>query len=673
MAGKNIVSRAEELRRLIAEHDHAYYVLARPRVSDYEYDMLLKELEQIEQQHPELITSDSPTQRVGKDLTKTFNEIPHVYPMLSLANTYDESELRDFDRRVREGLGQEEPVEYVVEYKIDGVSINLCYKAGLLSYAATRGDGTTGEEVTANVKTLRSVPVKFREYPLKGYDLSDIHIRGEIYMETGDFRQLNDERAAKGEKLFANPRNFAAGTIKMQDPKIVASRPLKIFVYYLLAKEGTIKTHSEGLDILKRLGMRVNDAHQVCTGIDKVIEVCRRFEENRDSLPYEIDGAVIKVNSLQAQRTLGSIAKSPRWAVAFKFKAKQEKTLLKKITWQVGRTGALTPVAELEPVFLAGSTISRATLHNMDEIRRKDIREGDTVIIEKGGDVIPKVVAVADPDRKGRSAEMGVPVACPECGSSLYKPEEEVTWYCENSDCPAQIKGKLEHFASRGAMDIEGLGESLIDIFVDRGFIRTPADIYALHGRREELIQLERFGKKSVDNLLDAIEASKEIPFHKVLFALGIRYVGAGAAKKLADHFGSVEALMQAKEEEISAVHEIGKSISSSVVNYFREAHNLEIIKRLRSAGLRFEGKKETAVKEFFAGKTFVLTGSLEKFSRDDAAAQIEKAGGKVSSSVSKKTDYVVAGESAGSKLQKAKDLGVAILSEEEFIQRLSE
>lgn len=673
MAAKDIRKRAEELRRIITDHDHAYYILAQPKISDYDYDMLVKELESIELQHPELITPDSPTQRVGKDLTKVFNEIPHVYPMLSLANSYDENELRDFDRRVREGLSQEEPVEYVVEYKIDGVSINLCYKDGLLFNASTRGDGTTGEEVTANVKTLKSVPVRFREYPVKGYDLSDIHIRGEIYMETGDFRQLNEERAEKGEKLFANPRNFAAGTIKMQDPRIVASRPLKIFVYYLLAKEGTFKTHSEGLDILKRLGMRVNEAYKVCKGIEAVIAACRVFEESRDSLPYEIDGAVIKVNSLQAQRTLGSIAKSPRWAVAYKFKAKQEKTRLNKITWQVGRTGALTPVAELEPVFLAGSTISRATLHNMDEIKRKDIREGDTVVIEKGGDVIPKVVAVADADRKGRAKETAVPVKCPECGSSLYKPEEEVTWYCENSDCPAQIKGKLEHFASRGAMDIEGLGESLIDIFVDRGFIRTPADIYSLHNRKDELIQLERFGKKSVENLLEAIEKSKEAPFHKVLFALGIRYVGAGAAKKLADHFGSIEAMMKAAEEEITSVHEIGESISSSVVNYFKEEHNLEIIRRLRQAGLRFEGKKETAAKVFFAGKTFVLTGSLEKFSRDDAAALIEKAGGKVSSSVSKKTDYVIAGESAGSKLQKAKDLGVAVISEEEFIKRLSE
>lgn len=673
MAEKDYRKRVEELRRIITDHDYAYYILAQPGISDYEYDQLVKELESLEQKHPELITPDSPTQRVGKDLTKAFNEIPHVYPMLSLANSYDEDELRDFDRRVREGLGLDTPVEYVVEYKIDGVSINLCYKDGLLSYASTRGDGTTGEEVTANIKTLRSVPVSLREYPVTGYDLRDIHIRGEIYMETGDFRRLNEGRAEKGEKLFANPRNFAAGTIKMQDPKIVASRPLKIFVYYLLSKEGTVKTHSEGLDILKRLGMRVNNASILCNGIDAVIEVCRGFEESRDSLPYEIDGAVIKVNSLQAQRTLGSIAKSPRWAVAYKFKPKQETTRLNKITWQVGRTGALTPVAELEPVFLAGSTISRATLHNMDEIKRKDIREGDTVIIEKGGDVIPKVVAVADPDRKKRSQETQVPLACPECGSSLYKPAEEVTWYCENSDCPAQIKGKLEHFASRGAMDIEGLGESLINIFVDRGFIRTPADIYTLHTRKDELVQLERFGKKSVENLLEAIEKSKETPFHKVLFALGIRYVGSGAAKKLAEHFGAIDALMHAPPEKISAVHEIGDSISQSVVNYFKEAHNLEIVNRLKGAGLRFEGKKETVSKEFFTGKTFVLTGSLEKFSRDDAAALIEKAGGKVSSSVSKKTDYVVAGESAGSKLQKAKDLGVTVLSETEFIKRLSE
>lgn len=671
MAALNIAKRVQQLREEINQHDYRYYVLAEPAVSDFDYDMLVKELEKLEAENPGLQSDDSPTRRIGRDLTKEFKEIPHAYPMLSLANSYDEDELRDFDRRVKEGLETREDIEYIVEYKIDGVSINLCYKDGLLDYAITRGDGVTGEEVTNNVKTLRSIPLRLRNYPVKGYNLKDIHIRCEIYMEVEDFVNLNKDRSSRGEKVFANPRNFSAGTIKMQDPKIVASRPLKIFVYYLLTQEAKIKTHEEGLQLLQTLGLRVNPASQKCIGIEEVISVCKEFEKQREKLPYEIDGAVIKVNSIQQQRVLGSIAKSPRWAVAFKFKPKQEKTILKKIIWQVGRTGAITPVADLEPVFLAGSTISRATLHNMDEIRRKDIREGDEVIIEKGGDVIPKIVEVVKTPGKKRSKETPVPAKCPECGAGLYKPEEEVTYYCENAECPAQIKGKLEHFASRSAMDIEGLGESLIDIFVDRGFIKTPADIYKLKEHKDKLTALERFGEKSVDNLLQAIEKSKSVPFHKVLFAIGIRYVGAGAAKKLSEHFGSIEALQKAGADDISAVHEIGESISRSVINFFSEKHNLHLIDELKKAGLQLEGKKEVQAKEFFAGKTFVLTGSLSQYTRDEAAALIEKAGGKVSSSVSKKTDYLLAGESAGSKLTKAKELGVAILTEDEFHKKI--
>lgn len=673
MAGMSAAKKVQQLREKLNQYDYQYYVLAQPTVSDYEYDMLLKELEKLEAENPELQSEDSPTRRVGKDLTKDFKEIQHAYPMLSLANSYDEDELRDFDRRVKEGLETDNEIEYIVEYKIDGVSINLCYTEGRLNYAITRGDGSSGEEVTHNVRTIRSVPLQLRNYPVKGYNLNEIHVRGEIYMEVGDFMNLNRDRAAKGEKVFANPRNFSAGTIKLQDPQIVAGRPLKIFVYYLLTKDTSIKTHEEGLDLLKKMGFRVNDAAKKCKGIEEVIKVCRKFESSRESLPYEIDGAVIKVNSIQQQRVLGSIAKSPRWAVAYKFKPKQEKTLLKKILWQVGRTGAMTPVADLEPVFLAGSTISRATLHNMDEIRRKDIREGDMVIIEKGGDVIPKIVEVVTVPGKRRGKETAVPIKCPECGAGLFKPEEEVTYYCENGECPAQIKGKLEHFASRTAMDIEGLGESLIDIFVDKGFIKTPADIYHLKNRREDLTSLERFGEKSVDNLLAAIEKSKEVPFHKVLFAIGIRYVGAGAAKKLADHFGSIEALQKATAEEISSVHEIGGSISRSVINFFKEKHNIHLVAELKKAGLNLEGKKEVREKQFFAGKSFVLTGSLSLYTRDEAGALIEKAGGKVSSSVSKKTDYLIAGESAGSKLTKAKELGVTVLTEDEFKKYISD
>jgi DNA ligase (NAD+) len=464
----------KSLRETVSEHDYRYYVLADPIISDLEYDTLLKKLEKLEAEHPEFITKDSPTQRVGQDLTKEFKPVRHKIPMLSLANTYNDNELFDFDRRVREALADNENVEYIVEFKIDGASVSLNYINGVLNTAATRGDGTIGEEITTNVRTMKTIPLRLHYNKSTRYKLSDIEVRGEIFMNIKDFEKLNKEREKKGERLFANPRNSSAGTLKMQDPREVAKRPLNNFTYTLISPGDNLKSHEENLEILNMLGFKTNPHYTKCTSIESVIEICRKFESMRDELDYEIDGAVIKVNSLAQQEILGSIAKSPRWAVAFKFKAKQVYTRINKIVWQVGRTGAVTPVAELEPVLLAGSTISRATLHNMDEIRRKDIREGDKVVLEKGGDVIPKVVAVILSERKKGSKKVKAPQKCPVCKTPLYNPEGEVAYYCENTECSAQIKGRIEHFASRGAMDIEGLGEALIDIFVERKFLILP-------------------------------------------------------------------------------------------------------------------------------------------------------------------------------------------------------
>ena len=667
-----VQNRLEELRELIREYDYKYYVLAEPAISDQEFDALMKELEELEQNNPALVTPDSPTQRVGKDLTKDFKPINHKVPMLSLANTYNETELYDFDRRVRDGLPENETVEYVVEPKIDGASVSINYINGNLNTAATRGDGTVGEEITANVKTIRSVPLKIKLDKVNKYHLKDFEVRGEIFMNIADFQKLNEEREQKGEKLFANPRNSSAGTLKMQDPRIVAKRPLNVFLYMLISTEEEFETQFENLQILKKLGFNVNPEFKLCKNINEALEVCHELENKRDSLEYEIDGAVIKVNSMRHQKLLGNIAKSPRWAVAYKFKAKQAFTKLHKITWQVGRIGTITPVAELEPVLLSGSTISRATLHNMDEIRRKDIREGDKVVIEKGGDVIPKVVAVVLSERKNGTSPTEPPENCPVCNSPLFKPEGEVAYYCENTKCPAQIKGRLIHFVARGAMDIEGLGEALIDLFVEKGLINTYSDIYDLRDKRDELIQIERLGKKSVDNLLASIEKSKEQPFSKVLFAIGIRYVGSGAAKKLTDNFLSIDKLISASEEEISAVHEIGPSISRSVKKFFSNESNLKIIDKLKEHGLKFSTKKSVSKDNFFSGKTFVLTGSLSNFTREEAGDQISNFGGKVTSSVSKNTDFVLAGENPGSKKDKAEKFGIKILTEEEFIENLN-
>lgn len=670
----SVEKRILELREKINQHDYRYYVLAQPSISDEEYDKLVKDLEKLENENPHLITPDSPTQRVGKDLTKEFKPVTHKIPMLSLSNTYDEQDLYDFDRRVREALPENEKVEYVVEYKIDGASASLNYVDGFLKTAATRGDGIVGEEITNNVKTIRSVPLRIEIPKNLKYRLKDFEVRGEIFMKIKDFEKLNREREKAGEKLFANPRNSTAGTLKLQDPRIVAKRNLNIFIYSLISVDEQLESQEENLKILKLLGFNVNPEYKVCKNIAEVLEFCKKLENKRDQLDYEIDGAVIKVNSVRHQNILGSIAKSPRWAVAYKFKAKQAFTKLNDIVWQVGRTGAVTPVAELQPVKLAGSTISRATLHNYDEIKRKDIRVGDTVVIEKGGDVIPKIVAVVLEERPNKSKPTLPPQNCPVCNSKLVQPEDEVAFYCENPECSAQIKGRLIHFASRGAMDIEGLGDALIDLFVEKGFIKHFSDIYNLKNRRDELVKIERLGEKSIDNLLKAIEESKKQPFHKVLFALGIRYVGAGAAQKIANHFGSIDNLINASDEEISSIYEIGPSISNSIRNFFSNKNNVHIIDELKSAGLNFKFVEKKKIKNSaIADKTFVLTGTLSTLTREEAGEKIIQLGGKVTSSVSKNTDFVVAGEKAGSKLSKAEKLGIKILNEEDFLSLLKE
>ena len=657
----SISEKVKDLREKINYHNHKYYVLAESEISDYDFDMLLKELQLLEEAHPELITPNSPTQRVGSDITKKFNQVEHKTPMLSLSNTYSSEELIAFDKRVRGGLDESDKIEYVVELKIDGVSASIHYQDGLLHKAATRGDGKVGEEITNNIRTIRSIPLSVKEK-------SNFEVRGEVFMPTDGFNNFNAEREKRGEKLFANPRNSTAGTLKLQDPKLVAERPLDIFTYYILSNNLNLNSQVEGLNYLKELGFKINPNFQLCANITEVINYCNKWELERDKLPYEIDGVVIKVNSFEQQRQLGSIAKSPRWATSFKFKAKQVITRLNKVTWQVGRTGAVTPVAELEPIELAGSVISRATLHNYDEIQRKDIREGDFVKIEKGGDVIPKIVGVDFSKRGNDSKALAILEECPVCKSKLQRLENEVALYCVNNLCPAQVKERIIHFASRGAMDIEGLGEAIINLFVDKGFLASFADIYSLSDRESELKQLDGFGEKSIDNLFVSIEQSKEQPFHKVLFALGIRYVGAGVARKLATTFGSMEKLKVATIDELEAADEIGPSISNSLIEYFSQNENLKLIEKLQSFGLKFEVDKSEVVNATLSGLTFVVTGSLTNMSRDEAKEKIISAGGKFSTSLSKKTNYLLAGEKAGSKLKKAEALSVKIISEEEFI-----
>lgn len=658
------LKRIEELRRILRDHDYRYYVLAAPSIEDVDYDTLMRELADLENAHPECITPDSPTQRIGSDLTKDFPEREHSSPMLSISNTYSEEEVLDFDRRVK-GLLPGETVEYVSELKIDGVALALRYDNGRLAYGVTRGDGVRGEEITPNVRTLRAIPLSIP------HDIGDCEIRGEVYLERAAFDSMNEQREDSGESLFANPRNATAGSLKLQDPRLVAGRPLKFFGYWLRCAAQPPATQWETLERLQSLGFPVNPNRKLCRTVDEIMAFASEMEAKRDKLPYDIDGIVIKVNSHVQFARLGTTAKSPRGVVAYKFRAKQAETLLRNILFQVGRTGTVTPVADLAPVFLAGSTISRATLHNEQEILRKDIRVGDTVIIEKGGDVIPKVVDYVREKRPADSRQFVFISSCPVCQSPLVRDEEEVAVRCVNAGCPAQVEGRIIHFASRDAMNIEGLGPSLVSQLARNNLVANYADLYDL--TREQLSSLERMGEKSADNIITALEASKGRELRHLLFGLGIRHVGAGSARVLAGRFGSIDAIMATDIDTLQAVNDIGPIVAVSIHDFFSNEVNRGIIERLRDHGLPFTAKASPSAPvsdDFFGGKTFVLTGTLSQMTRTEASDFIRSRGGIVTSSVSKKTDYVVYGDDPGSKLDKAKSLGVAALDEAAFRER---
>lgn len=676
MTPKQTGERIEALRNEIREHDYRYYVLARPAISDREYDRLLKELERLESEHTEFASPDSPTMRVAGEPTKLFPPAKHRIAMLSLANTYNKQEVLDFERRIKDILGHPPDEGYTCELKYDGVAISLSYENGRLVRGATRGDGTTGDDVTTNIRTIRSIPLTTRK--VQGVSDLAFEVRGEVYMPVEAFRQMNREREEIGEEPFANPRNTTAGTLKTLDAQEVARRPLTFTSYTLqLVDEDEVHlvTHHARLEALKNMGFPVSEHTRLVKTIDEIMDFMMYWQEHREELPYEIDGAVVKVNALAEQKQLGAVAKSPRWAIAYKFEARRATTTLNGITLQVGRMGTVTPVAELQPVQLTGITIRRATLHNADEIERKDIRIGDTVIIERGGDVIPKVAGVDTSKRPKGSKPYVYPKRCPACDSALVRPEGEVNWYCENLECPPQVIGRITHFASRGAMDIEGLGDQSVEQFVSEGLLANIADIYDLESKQEHLLALERMGKKKLENLLAGVERSKSQSPDRLLHAIGIRHVGTNVAKLLVRAFGSIDALMAASEEEIDAVPDIGPEIARTVHRFFRSSRNKSLLERLRKAGLPLSVLVESKVKApsaFFAGKTFVLTGTLEHMTREQAKEEIEARGGKTSGSVSKKTDYVVAGAEAGSKLMKAHDLGVSVLDEAAFLKAIS-
>jgi len=664
MVNNQIREKVEELREKIHYHNYKYYVENNPEISDYEYDGLMQQLKELEERYPSLKSPTSPTQRVGGTPVEGFPTVEHSIPMLSLENTYSEEEVREFEERLHRQL-PEENFEYVVELKIDGVSVSLIYEDGELVRGSTRGDGRRGDEITANLKTIHTIPLKLRKR-VGGR----IEVRGEVYMTKSGFLKVNREREKEGESLFANPRNAAAGSLKLLDPKITSQRPLNNFVY-LLADSTKIKipsTHLECLEKLKEWGFKVNSHFKLCKNMREVIDYCNTWAGKREDLDYEVDGMVIKVNRVEQHFRLGSTTKSPRWAIAYKFQAKQATTKIKDIIVQVGRTGALTPVALLEPTFLAGTTITRATLHNEDEIKRKDIRIGDTVIIEKGGDIIPQVIKVVEGKRKGREKKFSMPNKCPVCGAKVIRLEDEAVVRCIGSSCPAQLKEKIAHYVQRTAMDIEGLGDKLIEQLVDRGLIHDITDIYKLD--LSTLSSLERMGKKSSENLLSQIEESKNRPFARLIFALGIRYVGIRGARILSENFSSIHELSKAKEEDLEAVPEIGPRTAQSVVLFFREERNKELLEKLKRWGVRMEkskGEREKVRRTLLSGKRFVFTGGLEHFSRDEAKGIVERLGGRAVSSVSKNVDYVVIGENPGSKYEKANSLGLNILTEKEF------
>ncbi len=654
----------DQLRREIEQHNYRYYVLDAPTITDAQYDRLMAGLQQLESEYPFLLTPDSPSQRVGGKPREGFATVQHTVPMLSIANAFGDADLKEFDRRVRGGLGNE-PYNYVVELKIDGLAVSLTYQDGILVRGATRGSGATGEDITANLRTIRSIPLRLH----KPVDL--LEVRGEVYMPKESFVELNRRREERGELLFANPRNAAAGSLRQLDPAVTAGRNLSIFVYGIgtaeLDGERLPNSHSASLKWLESLGLRINTYHQLCRDIGEVISYCRIWQDKKAALPYQIDGIVVKVNLLAQQSTLGATMKSPRWAIAFKFPPEQAQTTVRDIMVSVGRTGAITPTALLDPVTVAGSTVSRATLHNLDIIRDKDIRIGDRVIIHKAGDVIPEVVEVLMEHRTGAEKIFSMPAECPACGAEVVRPSGESAHRCTGAACPAQLLEGLIHFASRGAMDIDGLGPAVVTQLVEAGLVKDVSDLYNL--TLEQLLKLERFADKSAENLVRAIADSKENPLHRLIFALGIRHVGERAARLLADHFGDLRRLMDARFEELTSVSEIGPKIAESVVNFMREPQNRSLIERLIAQGVNVvvEAAFTAGYGGPLAGKTLVLTGTLATLKREAAKELIEKAGGKVASSVSKKTDYVVVGEDPGSKYEKAVKLGVAVIGEDDL------
>jgi len=658
-------AKIDQLRKLLSQHNYDYYVRSESSISDYEYDQLINELQALEDDFPEFDDENSPTRRIGSDLNKEFESFPHRYPMLSLGNTYNKEELSDFDQRVKKVIGED--VSYFCELKYDGVAVALTYRKGALWRALTRGDGTRGDDVTRNIRTIRSIPLNLRA---SGYP-DEFEIRGEVILPAEGFEKMNRERETLGESPFANPRNAASGTLKMQNSSQVARRPLDCLFYYIPGEQSIFPTQHESLEAARKWGFKVPAYNKLATSLDEVFDFIDSWESERDQLPFDIDGVVIKVDSIRLQQQLGFTAKTPRWAISYKFQAEQAKTRLNSIDFQVGRTGAVTPVANLEPVLLAGTTVKRASLHNADQIKLLDIRIGDQVFVEKGGEIIPKIVGVDKDKRDAASVSFYFISDCPECSTPLIRQEDEAAHYCPNINaCPPQIKGRIEHFISRKCMDINA-AEATIDLLFREGLVRNVADLYRLEF--DTVVNLERFAEKSALNLINSIEASKQVVFPRVLFALGIRFVGETVARKLAEAFLSIEQLMEAGQEALEEVDEIGERIAESLVSYFRDPQNLALLKLLQMRGLQFEMDYEPeALSEKLGGKSFVISGVFEKHSRDEIKVLIEQNGGKNSGSISSKTDFIVAGENMGpSKYQKAQKLNIPILSEEELLAML--
>ena len=668
----DIIKELDELREKIRYHNRRYYALDDPEISDAAYDRLFQRLLKLEKEYPDLITPDSPSQRVGAEPRAAFTQVPHRQPMLSLENAFDESGIRDFDARLQRFLGSEDPLEYTVEPKMDGLAVELVYEKGRLTVASTRGDGFLGENITPNIKTIMTVPLGLEQFPDGKPVPNLVEVRGEVYMETEAFEKLNQDRLQKGLPAFANPKNAAAGSLRQLDPKVTAKRPLNIFCYGIGEMQGArTDTLYELMVCLQEWGLRINRPHiKVCAAIGEVVDYCRLLEETRHQFPFEIDGAVIKVNRLELQARLGAKSRSPRWALAFKFKPTQETTRIKKIEVQVGRTGALTPVAHLEPVVVGGVTVRRATLHNQDEIDKKDVREQDWVVVQRAGDVIPEVVKAITSKREGKVGPFRMPTHCPICNEAVVKRGNEKILECPNPACPGRVKESMKHFISKGAMGIDGLGDKIMTQLIEKGLVKEAADLYGL--QMPDLLPLEKIADKSAGNLLQAIEASKRSTLAKLIYALGIRHVGEHIAEVLADRFGSLERLQEASETELVEVHEIGQEIARSVSSYFDNPANRNHLQRLQTAGIFFESAPpaESAPLE---GKTFVITGTMKSMTRSAAKQQILSMGGRLASSLSARIDYLVVGASPGSKFEKAEALGIPILQEEDFLKLLQE